>query len=110
MEKKIFRIQRFNPGENQKPYYKEYLLETRQYWTVLDALIHIQDYQDSSLSFRRYCRSGICGSCALRINRENALACESPVDKIKSRVILLEPCWANMPHKKRSMKSGRNMV
>jgi len=91
MATKIFRVFRFNPKKDKQPYYKNYEVEPQQYWTVLDVLNHIKWYQDSSLSFRRSCRSGICGSCALKINRENNLACETPIDKIKSKVILIEP-------------------
>lgn len=47
---------------------------------VLDALIHIKDNIDSSLTFRRSCREGICGSCAMNINGSNTLACLSRID------------------------------
>ena len=46
---------------------------------VLDALIHIKDYTDSSLTFRRSCREGICGSCAMNIDGTNTLACIKPI-------------------------------
>ena len=42
---------------------------------MLDALFKIKDEQDNSLSFRRSCREGICGSCAMNINGVNTLAC-----------------------------------
>jgi succinate dehydrogenase / fumarate reductase iron-sulfur subunit len=42
---------------------------------VLDALIQIKNEQDSSLTFRRSCREGICGSCAMNIDGTNTLAC-----------------------------------
>lgn len=47
---------------------------------VLDALIKIKDEVDSSLTFRRSCREGICGSCAMNINGENCLACLKSID------------------------------
>ncbi len=46
---------------------------------VLDALIHIKNYEDKTLSFRRSCREGICGSCAMNINGKNGLACLTPI-------------------------------
>ena len=46
---------------------------------VLDALIHIKDHLDSSLGFRRSCREGICGSCAMNIDGKNTLACLTPI-------------------------------
>jgi len=48
---------------------------------ILDALLKIKDEQDSTLSFRRSCREGICGSCAMNIAGENALACLKPIDE-----------------------------
>eukprot|EP00922_Rhytidocystis_sp_ex-Travisia-forbesii_P064586 GHVS01095947.1.p1 GENE.GHVS01095947.1~~GHVS01095947.1.p1 ORF type:complete len:243 (+),score=20.43 GHVS01095947.1:388-1116(+) len=48
---------------------------------MLDALIDIKDNQDSTLAFRRSCREGICGSCAMNINGQNTLACLCPIPK-----------------------------
>ena len=47
---------------------------------VLDALIHIKNNIDKTLSFRRSCREGICGSCAMNINGKNTLACLCPIE------------------------------
>ena len=47
---------------------------------VLDALIHIKDNVDKTLGFRRSCREGICGSCAMNINGKNGLACLTPLE------------------------------
>ena len=46
---------------------------------VLDALIHIKDHIDGTLGFRRSCREGICGSCAMNIDGKNTLACLTPL-------------------------------
>ena len=48
---------------------------------VLDGLIHIKDNIDKSLGFRRSCREGICGSCAMNINGKNSLACLTPIEE-----------------------------
>jgi len=48
---------------------------------MLDVLFKIKDEQDTSLSFRRSCREGICGSCAMNINGKNTLACLCKVDR-----------------------------
>tara|TARA_B100001989_G_scaffold151580_1_gene108088 strand:+ start:15652 stop:16314 length:663 start_codon:yes stop_codon:yes gene_type:complete len=48
---------------------------------VLDALIHIKREIDPSLGFRRSCREGICGSCAMNINGKNGLACLTPIEE-----------------------------
>ena len=48
---------------------------------VLDGLIHIKNHIDKTLGFRRSCREGICGSCAMNINGKNTLACLCPIEK-----------------------------
>ena len=48
---------------------------------VLDALIHIKNNLDKTLAFRRSCREGICGSCAMNINGKNTLACLCPIEE-----------------------------
>ena len=48
---------------------------------VLDGLIHIKDKLDKTLGFRRSCREGICGSCAMNINGKNKLACLTPIEE-----------------------------
>ena len=50
---------------------------------VLDALIEIKNNQDSTLTFRRSCREGICGSCSMNINGTNSLACLQALEKNK---------------------------
>ena len=51
---------------------------------VLDALTHIKNYEDKTLAFRRSCREGICGSCAMNINGKNGLACLTPIKEINT--------------------------
>ncbi len=53
---------------------------------VLDALIKMKDEMDSSLTFRRSCREGICGSCAMNIDGTNTLACTKPIHDVKGDV------------------------
>ena len=53
---------------------------------VLDALIRIKNNQDSTLTFRRSCREGICGSCAMNIDGKNTLACLQPIDYSKKAI------------------------
>ena len=59
-----------------KPYLKKYDVDLKKCGPmILDALIKVKDEIDSTLSFRRSCREGICGSCAMNINGHNNLAC-----------------------------------
>nr|WCH57855.1 succinate dehydrogenase subunit 2 [Caulacanthus ustulatus] len=80
--KKLLRIYRWNPLLNKNPWFSIYpILRGKCGPMVLDALIQIKDYQDSSLTFRRSCREGICGSCSMNINGVNSLACLKPLNK-----------------------------
>ena len=97
MEFKV-RAYRFNPETDEKPYYKEYTVEDYPGMTVLNALIKIKSELDGTLSFRRSCRSAICGSCAMKINGITKLACKTQVslEIDKFGIINVEPL-ANMP-------------
>jgi succinate dehydrogenase / fumarate reductase iron-sulfur subunit len=70
------RIKRYNPEVDVKAAFKEYVVEVEPTDRVLDALFKIKWYQDGSLTFRRSCAHGICGSDAMRINGRNRLACK----------------------------------
>jgi succinate dehydrogenase / fumarate reductase, iron-sulfur subunit len=76
MPRSIVRVQRFNPDLDQKPTYQEYTVEAEPTDRVLDALNSIKWYQDGTLTYRRSCAHGICGSDAMRINGVNRLACK----------------------------------
>lgn len=74
---KTFHIYRWNPDEpTSKPRMQTYTLDlTRTGPMMLDALIRIKNEVDPTLTFRRSCREGICGSCAMNIDGVNTLAC-----------------------------------
>jgi len=84
----LFQIYRWNPevdsstssSENTKPYLKVYPIKKSECGPmVLDALIRIKNTYDQTLTFRRSCREGICGSCAMNIDGTNTLACLKPI-------------------------------
>lgn len=83
-------IWRFNPERDENPHPETYAVEGREGWTVLDALNDIKWNQDGSLTYRRSCRHGICGSCAMTINGVNGLACETQLSSLPSS-FRLEP-------------------
>lgn len=84
----IFNIYRYNPEVDAKPYYKDYELNDLDPGTMLlDALLKIKE-QDSSLSFRRSCREGVCGSDGMNINGVNRLACVTKVVDLGERIEL----------------------
>jgi len=90
--KQVFSIYRYNPDVDNAPYMKDYELEVPEGsdMMVLDALILLKE-QDSSLSFRRSCREGVCGSDGLNMNGKNGLACITPLSDLKTKVIVLRP-------------------
>ncbi len=84
------RVQRFNPEKDAKPYYQEFVVEVEPTDRVLDALNYIKWYQDGTLTFRRSCAHGVCGSDAMRINGRNRLACKVLVKDLGPK-ITVEP-------------------
>jgi succinate dehydrogenase / fumarate reductase iron-sulfur subunit len=88
---RTFRIWRTDPENPTKGEFKDYVVDVQPAWTVLDALNEIKWNQDGSLAYRRSCRHGICGSCAMTIDGKNDLACELQVTACKGKVITVEP-------------------
>src|ERR1700742_4411629 len=73
---KTFRIYRYDPETGGNPRWDTYDVAVDQCGPmVLDALIHIKNTMDPTLAFRRSCREGVCGSCAMNIGGRNKLAC-----------------------------------
>jgi succinate dehydrogenase / fumarate reductase iron-sulfur subunit len=70
-----FRILRYNPEKDNEPHFEEYTIEAFENMTVLDCLHKIKWELDGTLSFRRSCAHGVCGSDGIRINGKNRLAC-----------------------------------
>ena len=86
---RTFKIYRFNPMKDSKPYYDTFTIDASKCGPmILDALITIKNEIDSTLTFRRSCREGICGSCAMNIDGVNTLACLSPIPKVEKEVKL----------------------
>ena len=82
-----YRIYRWNPDDGANPRIDTYLVDLDDCGPmVLDALIWIKNKIDPTLTFRRSCREGICGSCAMNIDGTNTLACTKHMDEIKGAV------------------------
>ncbi len=92
MEVKL-RIRRFNPEKDQKPYWGEYTLQDVEPTdSVLELLHRVKWEKDGTLTLRRSCAHGICGSDAIRVNGVNKLACKTLVQTLNaSRPIQVEP-------------------
>ncbi len=84
---KAFHIYRWNPDDGGNPRIDTYHVDLDACGPmVLDALIKIKNEIDPTLTFRRSCREGICGSCAMNIDGTNTLACLKAMDEIKGDV------------------------
>jgi succinate dehydrogenase / fumarate reductase iron-sulfur subunit len=82
-----FRIYRYDPEQPGNPRMDSYEVDPADCGPmVLDALIKIKNETDSGLSFRRSCREGVCGSCAMNIGGTNTLACTKPIAEVKGDV------------------------
>jgi succinate dehydrogenase / fumarate reductase iron-sulfur subunit len=81
-------VTRFNPETDQKPTVREYVVDAEPTDRVLDALNSIKWYQDGSLTYRRSCAHGVCGSDAMRINGANRLACKVLMRDVGERVTI----------------------
>ncbi|MDH5607408.1 MAG: succinate dehydrogenase iron-sulfur subunit [Anaerolineae bacterium] len=83
---------RYNPeGGRSKPSFDTYTLEADPTDRILDLLENVKAYHDGSLSFRRSCAHGVCGSDAMRINGVNRLACKVLVQDLGTNMITVEP-------------------
>jgi succinate dehydrogenase / fumarate reductase iron-sulfur subunit len=83
-----FRVFRYDPDKDEKPYMKDYDVRLDPHdRMLLDALVRIKE-QDDSLSLRRSCREGVCGSDAMNINGKNGLACITKLAELKEPVEL----------------------
>ena len=90
-----FRIYRWNPDDGANPRIDTYYVDRDDCGPmVLDGLIWIKNKVDPTLTFRRSCREGICGSCAMNIDGTNTLACTKGMDEVKGSQVKVYP----LPH------------
>ena len=89
MNVRDFKVYRWNPDDGANPRTDIYQVDLDACGPmVLDALIKIKNEIDPSLTFRRSCREGICGSCAMNIDGTNTLACLKPIEEVKGAVAI----------------------
>ncbi|MEM9669566.1 MAG: succinate dehydrogenase iron-sulfur subunit [Pseudomonadota bacterium] len=90
-----FRIYRFDPTTGENPSWDIYWVDLDKCGPmILDVLIHIKNDIDPTLSFRRSCREGVCGSCAMNIGGQNTIACTKGWDEFRGSKITIAP----LPH------------
>src|ERR1700716_3994449 len=86
---KEFRVYRWNPDDGANPRVDTYFVDRHDCGPmVLDAMIWIKSKIDSTLTFRRSCREGICGSCAMNIDGTNTLSCTRFVSETRKRATI----------------------
>jgi succinate dehydrogenase / fumarate reductase iron-sulfur subunit len=85
-----FSIYRYNPETDSKPYMQDFDLDVKEHscHMVLDALLAIKNNMDDTLTFRRSCREGVCGSDGMNMNGKNGLACTTHLDTLKEPIVI----------------------
>jgi succinate dehydrogenase / fumarate reductase iron-sulfur subunit len=85
-----FSIYRYNPEMDTKPYMQNFDLDVKEHncHMVLDALIAIKNNLDETVTFRRSCREGVCGSDGMNMNGKNGLACTTHLDSLSEPIII----------------------
>ena len=92
---KTFRVYRYDPEGTENPCWDTYDVDVAACGPmVLDVLIHIKNTMDPTLAFRRSCREGVCGSCAMNIGGRNTLACTHGWEEVPGRDVQISP----LPH------------
>ena len=92
---KEFRVYRYDPVEGGNPRIDSYTIDLASCGPmVLDALVKIKNEIDPTLTFRRSCREGVCGSCAMNIDGQNTLACTKSMHDVKEGAVKVNP----LPH------------
>ena len=74
-------VQRYRPERDEAPSWQSYEVPCRREWTVLDALNHVKDNLDGTLSYRWACRLGVCGSCGMMVDGEPVLTCAAYLER-----------------------------
>ena len=84
---KAFKVYRYDPDKKENPRYDRFEIDLDECGPmVLDALIKIKSEADPTLTFRRSCREGICGSCSMNINGRNGLACTTAIEDLSGEI------------------------
>ena len=86
---RTLKIYRWNPDDAENPRIDSYTIDEDDCGPmVLDALLKVKNEIDSTLTFRRSCREGMCGSCAMNIDGQNTLACTKGIDEVKGDITI----------------------
>ena len=81
---------RYRPEHQPKPYFDEYEVPYREDMVVLDALNHIKDEIDGSVTYRWSCRMGVCGSCGMMVNYKPRLTCSTFLHEFYPKPVVID--------------------
>ena len=84
-------ILRYDPEKDKEPHFQSYSVSCQEEWMVLDAINHVKDHVDTTLSYRWSCHMAVCGSCGMMIDGEPKLACKTPVRDYANQKVRVEP-------------------
>ena len=84
-------VYRYRPEEESEPVFQSYEVPLRSDWVILDALNHVKDQIDGTLSYRWSCRMGVCGSCGMMVNGDPVLTCAAFLESYAPGPIRVEP-------------------
>lgn len=92
-EHTTFKVFRYNPETDSKPYFQSYRVQLQEGKTILDALNEIKGQQDGTLTYRMSCRSAICGSCGMVVNGHSKLVCRLQIAEVLKNFdeVVIEP-------------------
>ena len=86
---KKFKVYRYDPDKGENPHFDTFVIDLDTCGPmVLDALIKMRSEQESTMTFRRSCREGICGSCSMNLNGKNGLACTTAIEDLKGDITI----------------------
>lgn len=93
--KRVFKVYRWSPDTGENPRYDRYEVDLDACGPmILDALLLIKNTMDPTLTLRRSCREGVCGSCAMNIDGTNTLACTKAISAVAAGEVTINP----LPH------------
>ena len=95
-DKIVLKVYRENRGQKSRTYYDRFEVPYKRWTTVLDALLHVKSYIDTSVAIRYSCRMASCGSCGMKINGIPRLACYTKISELDKSTIECEPL-SNFP-------------
>jgi len=86
-----FRVFRFNPEKDKKPHFDTFQVPVIRGMTILDGLMYIKENLDNTLSYRKSCRMGVCGSCGMFVNGFPELSCQVQILHLNADVLEIRP-------------------